>query len=263
MTFSHYAGTAIIPTLARLVLAAAFVSTGWNKVFEKAEFTAEEATRLKQLGVEAEPVQPVARFFDADPGEPAGGARILLTSLQQDPTVSAPPVPTEPDPAEMPPTSPPAMPQDQDQDAATQPPPTTTAPLPAGTYRAAGMHHVTLLLEANNFPQPLWMARLAAFTELFGGAMLLIGLFSRLWGLGLTIAMGVAFYLVSMKVNGIFRMDPRDFALNIEHFNTAYCQAGLFVLAFGVFLTGAGPLSIDRILFGGPRHPNEVEVKID
>ena len=261
MTFSHYAGVAIVPTLARLVLAAAFISTGWNKVFRQAEYTAEEATRLKQLGVTAEPVQPIVRLFEGHPRVSAGaGVRLALFHQTQDSGSATPPIPTEPDPDEMPPVAPDATPPDI---AAQTPPTTTTQPLPPGKYRAAGMHHVTLMLERNNFPQPLWMARLAAFTELLGGAMLLIGLFSRLWGLGLAIAMGTAFYLVSMKTNGIFRMDPREFALNIEHFNTAYCQAGLFVLAFGVFLTGAGPLSIDRILFGGPRRVEEVDVKID
>ena len=28
-----------------------------------------------------------------------------------------------------------------------------------------------------------------------------------------------------------------------------FAQLGLFVLAFGVFLTGAGPISLDRVLF--------------
>jgi hypothetical protein len=88
-------------------------------------------------------------------------------------------------------------------------------------------------------------------------------LFSRIWGFGLAIAMGVAFYLVSMQANGIFRLDPRVFAENIPNFNAAYCQAGLFVLAFGVFLTGAGPLSLDRILFGGPSEPGVDQAKID
>ena len=58
-------------------------------------------------------------------------------------------------------------------------------------------------------------------------------------------------------------MDTRIFAENALAFNTAFCQAGLFLLAFGIFLTGAGPLSLDRILFGGSDEIERGEVKID
>lgn len=253
MTFSQYAGTAIIPTLARIVLGVAFVSAGWNKVFEEAEFTAEQATELKGLNVNVEPAAKVAmtdsqtqfvlashRLQDAPPAE---GSESKPAAPPTDTGEAAPPPVGE---TSTPQTSP------------------TTEPLAPGMYKAQALHHITLMLKANNVPQPVWMARLAAFTELVGGAMLLLGLFSRIWGLGLAVAMGVAFYLVSMKANGIFTMDPRTFALDGMKFSTAYLQAGLFVLAFGIFLTGAGPLSLDRMLFGGGGESLEPgEVKID
>lgn len=262
MTFSQYAGTAIVPTLARIVLAVAFVSAGWNKVFEDGQFTAEQATQLKGLGINPEPDTPKVTLNDSQTH-----IVVLASYRLQDP----PPA----DPADSQPATPPSAPPSTAGDApppaadnpATQQPQAPTAsaePLPPGTYKAQGLHHVTLMLADNNIPQPVWMARLAAFTELVGGAMLLLGLFSRIWGLGLAIAMGVAFYLVSMKMNGIFDMDPRRFALDIAKYNTAYCQAGLFVLAFGIFLTGPGPLSLDRMLFGGGGEDLEPgQVKID
>lgn len=255
MTFSQYAGTAIVPTLARIVLAVAFVSAGWNKVFEDGQFTAEQATQLKSLGINPEPDTPKVTLSDSQ-------THVVLASYRlQDPP--------QDDPADTQPATPPtgdAEPPAADAPATQQPqaPAAPAEPLPPGTYKAQGLHHVTLLLADNNIPQPVWMARLAAFTELVGGAMLLLGLFSRIWGLGLAIAMGVAFYLVSMKMNGIFTMDPRTFALDIEKYNTAYVQAGLFVLAFGIFLTGPGPLSLDRMLFGGGGEDLEPgQVKID
>jgi len=89
------------------------------------------------------------------------------------------------------------------------------------------------------------MARLAAFTELVGGGLLFVGLFSRFWGLGLAIAMGVAFYLTSWNL----LLDSHLLNLKVPDFNRMFTQTGLFLLAFGVFLTGAGPISLDRALF--------------
>ena len=115
------------------------------------------------------------------------------------------------------------------------------------------MYKIAVMLDKAGWPQPKIMTWLAAYTELVGGALLGLGLFSRIWGLGLTIAMGVAFYMVSVSMNGIFNQHPFTFAENITAFNAAYCQLGLGLLAFGIFLTGPGPLSLDRLLFGGPK----------
>lgn len=265
MTFSQYAGTAIVPTLARLVLAAVFVSVGWNKVFKYADFNAEQATQLKALGVNVELKQPSAGAStmapQTQPHNP-NGVQFRLASLRQEASSTPPATPPAQDAS--------ATEQDVDEAPAsvpTQPAPSETPatdqPLPEGTYTAQSLHSLTLLLHNNNFPQPVWMARLAAFTELIGGAMLLLGLFSRIWGMGLAIAMGVAFYLVSMKINGVFEMDPRVFAENIPNLNVAACQLGLLLLAFGILLTGPGPLSLDRLLFGGSDGAGTSESKID
>jgi len=271
MTFSQYAGTSLVPTLARLVLAAVFIPAGWNKVFKDADFTAEQATRLRSLGVNVEPATPKVVAYD---GSQMGAVQLASYRVQDAPPSDSPgsgslrdPKPPEGDAQTQPSTPPEAAPTQAppaDQGTATTPP-NPSGPLPEGTYRAQGLHQVTLMLSENHFPYPVWQARLAAFTELVGGSMLLLGLFSRIWGLGLSIAMGVAFYLVSMKMNGVFTMDPRAFA-EIQHgaaFSTAALQLSLFVLAFGVFLTGPGPLSLDRMLFGGGREelaPGEVKL---
>jgi uncharacterized membrane protein YphA (DoxX/SURF4 family) len=247
MTFSQYAGTAIVPTLARLVLAAVFVSTGWNKVKDR-DFDPMEAARLRRLGVNVAEVRPVAMLAPALSHSQAG-FRLAAYHPQaqgssgQTPDPDAPPAPD-------------AAASQAPAQANTQPGASGSAspvePLPPGQYRALGMYGISLMLEDNGFSPTMcvWGARVAAFTELLGGAMLLLGLFSRLWGLGLAVTMGVAFYLVSMKMNHIFETNPFVFAQNHSAFSTAAVQLSLFVLAFGIFLTGAGPLSIDRILFG-------------
>ena len=229
MSFSTASGTCIIPTLSRLVLCAAFLPAGWGKVMEKVEFSGDDAQRLIELGVIDAPTQ-------ANIGQ---GRSIFLASWQDDVETS------EPAPAETQDPQPPV----EEITPAVEPPADTTA---AGTYKARGLHHVTLMLDAKGWPAPVWMARLAAFTELLGGGLLLVGLFSRVWGLGLAIAMGVAFYLTSLPV----LVDPgnvftglMNLPKNTVDFATMFAQLGLFVLAFGVFLTGAGPISLDRALF--------------
>jgi uncharacterized membrane protein YphA (DoxX/SURF4 family) len=41
--FNIIAGTAIVPLLARLILCAAFLTAGWNKLMYHQEFTGEQA----------------------------------------------------------------------------------------------------------------------------------------------------------------------------------------------------------------------------
>ena len=53
MRFSRFAGTTIVPTLARLILGLAFVSIGWAKLTEWVEIPQDKADRLIALGVDA------------------------------------------------------------------------------------------------------------------------------------------------------------------------------------------------------------------
>jgi uncharacterized membrane protein YphA (DoxX/SURF4 family) len=266
MTFSEYAGVAIMPTLARIVLCAAFIPAGYNKVFTEAEFDAKEADRLRQLGVA---VTPVRTAMADDSG---AGWRIVRASYRvQDATQPERPPEDEPpaEPASRPaePESPPADPEvappDEGQaetpeiviSGTRRPAPPATAPVSATMFTAQAMHKVTLIVDNAGIPEPLWQARIAAYTELVGGALLALGLFSRLWGFGLAGVMAVAFYLTSFEV-----LQAKGWALtqlSMEHSNTMLTQAGLLALALGILFTGAGPLSLDRLLFG-PRREKHV-----
>jgi len=115
--------------------------------------------------------------------------------------------------------------------------------------RAASMHHVTLMVHRQGMAYPVQQAYLAVAAELIGGTLILLGLFSRLWGLVLAGVMSVAFWLTSWPL--LAGGDPWTvlFSLPIADFNRLFCQAGLFVLAIGVFLTGPGAASIDRAIF--------------
>lgn len=117
------------------------------------------------------------------------------------------------------------------------------------------MHNVTLLVHGQGMAYPVYQAYLAVAAELVGGALILLGLFSRLWGLALAGVLAVAFWLTSWPI--LVAGDPGSvlFSLSIEQFNRLFCQSGLFVLAFGVFLTGPGAVSIDRAIFRPVEEP--------
>ena len=121
----------------------------------------------------------------------------------------------------------------------------------ATAVRAKRLHRVTVMLLDNSpLPErfkPHWLAWAAAGTELLGGALILLGLVSRVWGLGLAITMGVAFYLTTLTPV----LDYGALNLPLPVFNQAFTQIGLFALAVGVAMTGAGALSLDRMLFRG------------
>jgi uncharacterized membrane protein YphA (DoxX/SURF4 family) len=226
MNISQAAAMNIVPVLARIVLAAAFIPAGWGKVFGKnVPFTGDDAQVLIELGISssdpaAEAIQKVSLQSDdavkQEGAEQAGG-----TPDRAAPDV-APPPPA--DPSNL--VSPPAT--------------------PATTVMARPLHHITIMLHNANWPwEPALMAWVAALTELLGGALIFIGLFSRIWGLGLATAMGFAFYLTSWPIiagAGLFGMAIPDF-------NQVFTQLGLFVLALGVAMTGPGALSLDRLMF--------------
>jgi uncharacterized membrane protein YphA (DoxX/SURF4 family) len=226
--------TAVVPLLARLVLCAAFLTMGWNKLMHTTEFTGDRAEILIDLGIGDElaitaTVTPASwqRADDADHD----------AQDEQNGLPELPPMPDVPDMTDVP-----EVPEDR----------IVVDPITGEhTVVAKRLHTVTLAVHNAGWAQPVAMAWIAAMTELLGGALLLIGLFSRVWGFGLAIAMGVAFYLTSLP--GI--LDPGLFALaqDIEGgyaaYNRTYVQLSLGVLALGIALVGPGPLSLDRLLF--------------
>ena len=267
MSFSQTAGTAIVPTLARIVLAAAFITSGWNKLMTTQDFTGNEAQRLIDLKIvsttSADSPRTLLASFTTQ--------SVILQDSQptQDPPPASDP-PTKDEPAKEPEgaSRPPKESlkeagehlkdaaqdvsqgvQDAVKDLPTPPKDEIVIPPGAGdaVVKAKRMHVVTLMLDQKGWPQPTLFAWLATLTELIGGSMLLIGLFSRLWGLALAVALCAWFYLTSF--DALQMKGWSLFNLTVPEYNRLFCQAGLFVLAFGIFLIGPGPLSLDRLLF--------------
>jgi uncharacterized membrane protein YphA (DoxX/SURF4 family) len=260
MSFKQFAGTAVIPTLSRLVLALAFVTQGYNKLTTQATFTAEEKAILESHGVAVTAQEPEAMALDASG---TGGVR-LVSFRQEDP--AEPPAgdpagdPAADDDGDQPvgipaPAEPPAG--DDDAGEAAEP-----AAVDTGTYTARAMYRITLYCDGAGWPMPKFSAWLAALTELLGGALLLIGFLSRVWGLGLAITMASAFYLVTVGQFGVLSTSPFTFARELGQYNAMVAQLALLVLALGVTLTGPGPLSLDRFIFRS-RKPEAGEIEFD
>ncbi len=74
--------------------------------------------------------------------------------------------------------------------------------------------------------------------ELFGGALLIVGLFTRAVGLLLTVEMGVAIWKVHLA-RGILSVKDYEFPLTLA------------VAAFMLATVGAGAISLDQPLFRG------------
>jgi putative oxidoreductase len=96
---------------------------------------------------------------------------------------------------------------------------------------------------------PGYFAYIAAVLEVFGGAMLIAGIFTRIAGLLLAIEMGVAL----VKVHGLLS-NPSN--VHNYEFPLVLCAA-----AFTLATVGAGLISIDQALF--ERRPSSLgpEVK--
>jgi uncharacterized membrane protein YphA (DoxX/SURF4 family) len=253
MSFSQSAATNIVPLIARLVLAAVFIPAGYNKLMREAEFSGEEAKRLRELSVIA----------SADADSPLLRPLIVPAALRQEApspqgeapgSGSTPPSQPSTDEGGTPAAGPTAGP------GAGTPPTPGAGPASGGQAGANGgepvkaraLHKVTLMVDKAGWPYQTWLAWAAAVTEFVGGACLILGLFTRVWGLGLAIAMVVAFYLTSLDAV----LTTKVFGMPIPDFNRFASQLALFALSFGLLLTGAGGASIDRRMGAGASSGN-------
>lgn len=264
MRWNSFAGTTIVPTLARLILAMAFIPVGLHKIAGNAEFTAKQAQTLRnEYGVSLTPIvaEPAAYIQEEpdpiDQKPPAGNLPPDDEDADQRTGNTAAGGQTDGQPpADA--DEPAALPDTNDADADGQ---RERIEIPdvddTRRYRGQPLHHLTLMLHDQGMFRPKLMAWLVALTEFGGGILILIGLFSRVWGLGLAVVMGAAFYMTSMAQ--YFEIGPFEVASGTEHLQLyvkVFTQLGLALAALAVFLVGPGPLSLDRLIFR-PRKPEE------
>lgn len=85
---------------------------------------------------------------------------------------------------------------------------------------------------------PGWLAYLSAYTEFFGGILLIAGLFTRCVSVAMMIDMLVAMWKVHWK-NGMFGKGGYELVLTVA------------TIAFALIFFGAGPIAMDAIRRGG------------
>ena len=90
---------------------------------------------------------------------------------------------------------------------------------------------------------PVWLGYLAAFTELVGGLLILVGFFTRLAAFAICVELTVAIWKVHLH-NGLLGSPDRpgyEFPLAVAS------------LALALIFFGAGPIALDHVLRGGGR----------
>jgi putative oxidoreductase len=88
---------------------------------------------------------------------------------------------------------------------------------------------------------PGWLGYVAAFTEFFGGMLLILGLLTRIAALGAAIDMGVAILKVHLHGGLIGHASQPGFEFPLA----------LFVLSLMLVFTGGGLIALDRALGKG------------
>ena len=276
MTFRQRLGLGVPPILLRLVLAATFIYAGAGKFLGEVTLTPEQASRLDAIHNAAPmpaPTPPAAPVGD----ETTASRPPMVLLVQESQTA-------EPEPQ---PESQPTAPADADTgaDAVDPDSPEFTTPVP--THRMVDM--LTIMIHTNATPNdegkallpgfmasgkwPIWIANTVAVTELLGGIMVLIGLLTRLWSLGIAGVMVGALWMTSIGPvvvmgqpgwPGFFEVLPAIDGFSSQGWQAWLWQASLLAGSLSLACLGAGGLSLDRLFFGKPGvKPGPAKIELD
>ena len=214
MSISQSAGTRFIPMLSRIVLGAAFFFSGWYHCFSTGDFTPAQRTQIKAMQ--------------------AGGPNASSTQLvrwQWDGVVDAAKSQSK-------------AAGDSDQVKSSD---------DAATSKAGDRAVYQIALDLQYWGIQKGLVPLAwgiAVFEIVAGALVFLGLFTRLWGLLLAILIGGTFALTSVQQNEMFQMNPFHWRSDGVLYFEMFFQAATFVLALSLFMVGPGMLSLDSVVFG-------------
>lgn len=225
MSNSHFPAVHIVPIIARIVLCAAFLPMGYQKLFDRSPIEPAQLARLEAIGWGWKPAMadgnaPSATDAGAKTATDAEAARATGTAESEAPTAGDKSIGDKP------------------------------APTEARTVRRCEM--LTFTIADAGLPAPRITAWLVAIIEFLGGGLLLLGLFSRLSALGIAAVMAGAIHTTSLAA---VQANPFIFGMELPDYKTLFLQVSLLALALGVVLAGPGGLSLDRAIFGrgGPR----------
>ncbi len=240
MSFRDSLAISVTPLLLRVALGITFVWAGAGKVLETMPVQGEAAAALANMGV----LTPTSV-------SPTSAAREDVPSRTLPPTLIQP--------AEKP-----AAPAAKKYSAADFPNPVEVKRLYGIALLIDSCAHPSdvdgtarMALWPPNAARGMWPSILAwavALTELIGGFLLLVGLFTRLSALGIAGTMLGAMWLTVIGPaiqSGATRFGflPDYPAFDIEKWKNLLWQFGLFMSALGLFFAGPGALAADRMLF--------------
>lgn len=260
MNPSQFAATNILPLMARIVLCVAFLPQGWNNLMRDVEYTGKDAKRLRELGVRG--VTDPAPTADADMA--LGAVRgwdarwEAFEARRQDAgTLSAADGATPASTTGAASGSGAAAPASGSVPAVAPAPAAATPVVPLAPSRSPlapmgqrGLYTLALLADRAGLPFPVEVAWTTATVQLVGGAGILLGMFTRVWGFLMSFMMAALFVITALpglRESGLFGMGA-------EQQNLVLAQLGLLVMALGTFLAGPGAMSLDRAIFRRPRH---------
>mgnify|MGYP005838202843 CR=1 FL=1 len=261
----------LAPLLLRLALGVTFLWAGMGKLFAEFEVSGARAARLANWGALERPPAPPPEVVPPAVVPPGGIPTPSGTAPNGRPVPREPLPPAEPGTGRIRPVY-----AQTDYTAA-------DFPSPVRTRRVNG---IALMLHqaANPAPRedgttpmalwpafaaggrmPVYLAWAVAITELAGGGMLILGLFTRLAALGIAGTMLGAVWLTEIgpaiqsgkTILGVLpaRADLYAIALAPDGYVTLLWQAALLAGALAIVLLGSGALAIDNAMRSAPPAP--------
>ena len=215
--------------LSRIVLGTALFFAGWHACFQEVEFSPEEIRTLEGVGAVAVPVS----WLQAAPEEAAAPA--------DDATEQTSAKPISPMAASVKAVLETGSHSSSDEVA-------------SGSIKRVGAERIALCLRTHGFGE--WSEPTAwatAVVKLLGGALLVLGLLTRLWAFLAAVIFGVTFWLGSVETAGMFSTNPLGWVDAGGGFQQMYFVLAMFVLSFGLLAGGPGILSLDRLFWPGRR----------
>ena len=211
--------------LARIVLGSALFFAGWHLVFGDATLTAEDQRLLDDTPAATDGIPAVAVVTLALQTPSPASADASTTSSTDEPTGT---------PTNLGPT----------------PTDSVTEGEPVGQEKA--VRALALELQKAGFAGPgasIGVAWTLSLLQLIGGAMLVVGLLTRVWAAVAVLVLALLFWFQSA---GMLGTNPLNWASNPSDFMLLYAQLGGVVLGLSLLRSGGGVLSLDQFIFGRP-----------
>ncbi len=117
------------------------------------------------------------------------------------------------------------------------------------SIKARRLYAIALHIESAGLGSPVLFAWIAVLVAVIGSGLILIGVVSRVWALGLVVLAAGDFMIGSMP--DVCASTFAIFSMPTEIFNAFIAQTATFALAVIILLCGPGGFSLDRLLFGG------------